>query len=267
MLDAIHRYSRAQHVAEHIEFGAAETLAGRGGGADRAMVFQQQKTLGIGAPFGHVSFARTDLHQARDAVAQRRGTRKRAGVGQSGLLPTHANEVLQCCLAECRANRIDEAHGELGMSIGKAIVRGGSQVPITRRPADALLFGHGPHQPIVRQLHQLLPCRLGRCSEHRRDVRRTQRAAPLDQAEDSVATGIIQAHACILRGGLALRKHQLGQLRGYFAFGCHNPSVAPVGSVMMESEPAPVTSITSRTTVAPSDFALAVAATMSSTRT
>jgi hypothetical protein len=210
MLDAIHRGSRAQHIAEHIEFGAAETLTGRGGGADRAMVFQQQKAVGIRAPLGHVSFARTDLRQARNASAQRRGARKRVGIGPFSFRLTHANELLQCCLAEGRADCIDEPHGELGMSVGEATVRHGSQVPATRRPADGLLSGHGLHQPIVRQLHQLLPRRLGGCSEHGRDVRRTQRAATLDQAEDSVATGLIQAHAWILRGGPALHKRLLG---------------------------------------------------------
>src|SRR6202022_416412 len=55
--------------------------------------------------------------------------------------------------------------------------------------------------------------------------------------------------------------------RRHFAFGCHSPSMAPVGSVMIENEPAFGTSMTSRITVAPSDLALAVAAATSSTRT
>src|SRR5215471_18416692 len=53
----------------------------------------------------------------------------------------------------------------------------------------------------------------------------------------------------------------------YFALGCHRPSIAPVGSTMIENDPAPITSVTSRMTVAPSDFALAVAAARSSTCT
>ena len=140
MLDAIHCYARAQHVAEHIEFGAAETLTGSGSSADWAMVFQQQKARGIGTPFGHVSFARTNLCQTCDAGPQRRGTRKRAGVGPSGFLFTHANELLQCCLAEGRADRIDQAHSDLGMGIGKAIVRRGREVPVTRGPALAARY-------------------------------------------------------------------------------------------------------------------------------
>src|SRR6516165_10795807 len=57
-----------------------------------------------------------------------------------------------------------------------------------------------------------------------------------------------------------------GRLAGdHLAFGCHSPSAAPVGSMMIENEPAFGTSVTSRITVAPSDFALAVAAVTSST--
>jgi hypothetical protein len=53
----------------------------------------------------------------------------------------------------------------------------------------------------------------------------------------------------------------------YFAFSCQSPIAAPAGSMMMEKEPAPITSVTSLQTVAPSDFALAVAAATSSTST
>ena len=51
----------------------------------------------------------------------------------------------------------------------------------------------------------------------------------------------------------------------HFALGCQSPSAAPVGSMMIENEPAFGTSVTSRMTWAPSDFALAVAAVTSST--
>ena len=53
----------------------------------------------------------------------------------------------------------------------------------------------------------------------------------------------------------------------YFFSGCHKPSIAPVGSTMIENDPAFGTSVTSRRIVAPSDFALAVAAATLSTFT
>ena len=55
--------------------------------------------------------------------------------------------------------------------------------------------------------------------------------------------------------------------RNYFFPCCQSPSIAPVGSTMIENEPSSMTGVTSRITVAPSDFALSVAALMSSTRT
>ncbi len=60
------------------------------------------------------------------------------------------------------------------------------------------------------------------------------------------------------------RKHAPSR---YFALGCQSPIAAPAGSRMIEKEPAPITSVTSLQTVAPSDFALAVAAATSSTST
>ncbi len=86
MLDAIHGDTRAKHVAEHIQFGAAEALAGRGGRADRAMVLQQQEAAAIGAPFSHVAFARTGLRETRHAGAQRGCAGDRGRVGVPGLL-------------------------------------------------------------------------------------------------------------------------------------------------------------------------------------
>src|ERR1700730_12904188 len=53
----------------------------------------------------------------------------------------------------------------------------------------------------------------------------------------------------------------------HFALGCQSPIAAPPGSMMIEKEPASITSVTSLQTVAPSDFALAVAVATSSTST
>src|SRR5215510_8159785 len=50
-------------------------------------------------------------------------------------------------------------------------------------------------------------------------------------------------------------------------FDCHSPRVAPVGSVIILIQPAPGTSVTPRTILAPSDFAFSVAALMSLTST
>ena len=56
---------------------------------------------------------------------------------------------------------------------------------------------------------------------------------------------------------------------GYLALGFafHSPSIAPVGSTMIESQPMSITSVTSFITLPPSDFAFLVEASMSSTRT
>jgi hypothetical protein len=61
----------------------------------------------------------------------------------------------------------------------------------------------------------------------------------------------------------SLRRNRLGVFSTYRAFGCHRPNTAPVGSVMMLSDPIPITSVTSFMIVAPSDFAFFVAAAIS----
>jgi hypothetical protein len=100
MLGALHGNIRAQHITEHFEFCATEALTGCGRCADRAMIFQQQKAVGVGAPFGHVAFARTDLCQASHAGTQSSGAGERGIVGMPGFVFAHAYEPFQCGLAE-----------------------------------------------------------------------------------------------------------------------------------------------------------------------
>lgn len=216
MLNAIHRNVRPQHVVEHIEFSAAKSLTARGGGTDRTMVLQQQKPVGIDAPFGHVSFTRTDLRQACHAGAQRRGTGERGTVGASGFLLARAYKFFQCRLPERHADRVYEMHSQFGMRVGEATVRRSRQVPVVGGSTNALLFSNGFHQPVMLKSDEVLPRSLGCRAKYGRDVCGTERPAPLDQAEYPVAArtrvcpAVFQAHACILRRGDALCKHLLG---------------------------------------------------------
>ena len=75
--------------------------------------------------------------------------------------------------------------------------------------------------------------------------------------------------AARLAPGLAIEQWvgRAAALRRYPFSGCQRPSIAPVGSTMIENEPAFGTSVTSRRIVAPSDAAAAVAAAMLSTLT
>src|SRR5262245_29292986 len=59
----------------------------------------------------------------------------------------------------------------------------------------------------------------------------------------------------------------LSDFRRQAVFGFQSPRVAPVGSVIILIQPASGTSVTSRTILAPSDFAFSVAALMSFTST
>src|SRR5713226_1964008 len=48
----------AQHAAEDVELGAAESLAARRRRADRAVILDEEKAIALCAPFGHIAFAR-----------------------------------------------------------------------------------------------------------------------------------------------------------------------------------------------------------------
>ena len=62
MLDAFHHYPRTDNGPEQLKFVHAESLTGRGCGADRTMIFDQQEiSLASDSRFRHVAFARANL--------------------------------------------------------------------------------------------------------------------------------------------------------------------------------------------------------------
>ena len=74
MVDALDRDVLAQHHAEQRQFRPAEALAGAGGGADRAVVLDQQPAVAVAPPFGHVALAVAQGGQRGDPVFQPVGT-------------------------------------------------------------------------------------------------------------------------------------------------------------------------------------------------
>lgn len=123
MFDALNRNACSQYLAEHVELGTTEALAGGRRGADRAVVLQQQESAGVCAPFCHVAFARADLCQTGDARPQRPGAGERHTVCPSGLLLARTDEALQCGLAQRRAHGIDQPDRELGVGVREPAVR------------------------------------------------------------------------------------------------------------------------------------------------
>lgn len=210
MLDPLDRHAWSQHVAEDVQLRATKTLARRGGGADRAVIFQQQKAPAIGAPFGHVAFARAEPGQPLDTRAERRGASERGAVGASGLLFANRDQLLQRGFAESGSHRLDQAHGQFGVGIGKAVVGGRCQMPDACRPPEAEFFRDRRNQAGVGEACELLTHRLGRGAECAGNVGRAERATPFEQPEDTVAGAVIQAHAWILRRPRDLRKPLLG---------------------------------------------------------
>jgi hypothetical protein len=70
----------AEHVLKDRQLRAAERLAGRGRGADRAVILDQQEAaVALGDHARHVAFAAADVGQCAElrAQGQRRGTSRR----------------------------------------------------------------------------------------------------------------------------------------------------------------------------------------------
>ena len=122
-------------------------------------------------------------------------------------------------------------------------------------------------EAIIEQDPPVLPCRWEQiidvwCNYVKVSIRTTTSASTMWCAR--IYSGSTSRHT---GSGLAATRATRPLHVRHLPLGCHSPSAAPVGSMMMDNEPAPITSITSLTMVAPSDFALAVAAAMSSTST
>src|SRR5690606_41065539 len=81
VLGALDRDYGAQHGAEHVEFSAAEVLAGGGSGTDGTVIFdQQERAVRFLAPFGHIAFGGSQIGTASDPVPQA------GAVDQSGFI-------------------------------------------------------------------------------------------------------------------------------------------------------------------------------------
>lgn len=70
VLHALHLAQIANGGLEHLQFGAAETLALLGRDTDRTVTLDQQPALAVGLDTGHVAGDFTDLRQGPDPFFQ-----------------------------------------------------------------------------------------------------------------------------------------------------------------------------------------------------
>ena len=207
VIGSLDRDSGAQHGAEHLEFGAAEALAGGRRGADRAVVLQQQEPVGVGSPLGHVAFARADFRQAapafRPAWRHRPGRRgRRAG----SLAPAHTDQSIEGRLAQFGPHRVDQPQGQFGMGVGEPCVAGFGQMP--EAGSDGQCRAARFPLPAIPSAASLTTCWRAASAvmpSSRGNIGDPLRPAPLDHAKQAVcrrgggdAESIIQVHAWIM---------------------------------------------------------------------
>jgi len=70
VVDAFDPAAVAQHRLEDRQLGAAKALAGAGGGADRAVVFDQQQAVVVLAHLGHIALGPAQAGQPAQPRAQ-----------------------------------------------------------------------------------------------------------------------------------------------------------------------------------------------------
>src|SRR5437764_1179027 len=144
----------AEHAAEDLELGPAESLADRGGGADRAVILDEEKILAVLVPFGHVALARPERGEALDAFRHAAGTRQGAGIAVPGLRLARGDDLLQRRLAENAAHRGNELYGQLGMCVGKARIADIGQPPCLPGPPYAVRGALDGDEPLLGELQQ-----------------------------------------------------------------------------------------------------------------
>ena len=133
-----HRASGPQHRAEDGEFGAAEALAGGGGGADRAVVFDQQPAVAVGGGLhlGHIAFGAALAGEGLKARLRIGRAGQRRVIGGAGFGLARGDQPVERLFAQKIADMADPGDGQLGMGIGKPGLAAIGQVPDLGRAAE-----------------------------------------------------------------------------------------------------------------------------------
>lgn len=125
MFDAFHRDVIAQHLAEHVPFGAADSRARAGGFADGAVPFDEEIAVGaLTHGFSHVALFGPYARQCSDAGPDRSvGYRDAAPVGVDLCVGTDVDDATQSVVTDRGAHGVDDLDRELRVVIGEQRTR------------------------------------------------------------------------------------------------------------------------------------------------
>jgi len=122
---------------EQFELRPAEALAGCRSGADRTVVFDQQKAaVFLRLDLGHVALAGSETGQEADAIAEVRMRLQGPAVARRHLLLPQLDKAIEARGAKHRPDAVDQADGQIAMRIGKPGVALCRQPPNPFRAAD-----------------------------------------------------------------------------------------------------------------------------------
>jgi hypothetical protein len=149
-------------ILKYCQLDAAETLADHCRGADRAVVFDEQKALfGLLFEPRHIAFGRAHIGKRRQLLCNIGFAGEPLAVGGGDLLAAPFEQLRQCCLAQFTADGADQIDGKLRMSIGKERCCAPRQRPDPPRAASTMraigiydeVLGEEPLQTLPHGLH------------------------------------------------------------------------------------------------------------------
>ncbi len=116
---------RAENRSKNVEFGTAEALAGRGGGADGAVIFhQEQRAIVLLVPGSHVAFGGAQLHEGCDPVAQGRRLCHGIAIRLAGGCLARADDGVESALPQGGAHDVEQLDRKGRVGIGETLLRG-----------------------------------------------------------------------------------------------------------------------------------------------
>jgi hypothetical protein len=142
MLSARDRDAGSEDPLEHVEFGAAQRTARRGGVADRTMVLDQEEVVAVGAYLCKVSLIGSHVGQSLQPVTKIARTAELALVHSHLSIGSGRDHSVECRVAKCRTQRTDQVDAQFAVPIGEHLSGRWCQLPVHGRAAAARGLGH-----------------------------------------------------------------------------------------------------------------------------
>src|SRR5258708_9741198 len=157
MIGALHGDVGPQRGAEDRQFRTAQTLASGCRRANRAMVFDQQKASArVLRDARHVALAASNFRKRRHLLTKRTPLANALAVIRNARTLAVFDQLFQPVLPKDVTHRAQQIEGQIGMTVGKAVVTRLRQPPVFSRPPPPFALILALHQPRRFELYEML---------------------------------------------------------------------------------------------------------------